>query len=180
MSSLSSSLGRIRLLLGCVTVAAVVSLFVMSPAARSTVPSGTQVGTVTYTGMNSGSNVTQQIRRFTWSGTRPNGVPTLGAPIVVQGQDATGPLFLKYIASGASISTVRVSLFFPGTTTPATKWTFYNAVLTTVTDDKSEPSAQPRESVSWGYDKVTEATYQSDGTTLIRTYCFDLNANAAC
>jgi type VI protein secretion system component Hcp len=146
------------------------------------VPSGTQVGTVTYTHLVGTTDVTQSIRSFSWRAVAadPQTRTVVDDPSVVQGADATAPLFVRTVMGGTHVPSVVVDLFQPGTSKRATEWTFTDALLSLVTDSKTSPANAPTQTVSWSFRTMTETTYKADGSTVSRTYCFDIAQYAGC
>lgn len=182
MIAISRHRNRTLAVIGCALAVAVAAVVLTGSPARSDVPAGTQVGFVTYGHIFGTSDVTQEIRSFAMKATVPvvNQQTDFAEPVVVQGADGTSPLFMRSIAQGLHMPTIRVVLFSPGTSTRQSEWTFTDAQLIQDSQVKSSPNPTPAETVSWTFRQVTQAVYKADGATVIRSYCFDVELNSAC
>lgn len=156
------------------------------------VPASARVGRVTYTDIKGTTDLTTYLRSFTIQSTMAatpgsgsvggsSGKAAFGSPLVIQDVVAGSPDILAALAAGRRLERVTVTLFHPETTKRFQAWVFEDAVFTLDDQTQKGPATNaPRETVSWAYQRVTQTTYEANGTTVTGTSCFDVAAGAAC
>ena len=167
-----------------------VALVTADPAG-STIPVEARIGTITYNNVSGSTDVTKQLRSFTWyventpttgtGGGGGDGKALFSLPQVVEEVGSTSPLLLRAAALGVHLPTVVIVLNQPSSTKPAQRLTFSEATVASVrVSQKGPSSAVPSETVTVGYNKVNQEILATDGTTIVRTFCFDIVGNVGC
>jgi type VI protein secretion system component Hcp len=174
---------RARATLPAAVAAAVVLGLMLAHPAGSAIPAGSVVGKITYADISGTTDLTTNIRSFTLTAQVESGASRVSfeLPKVVHEAISGSPDLLAATSQGRHLPTVSVTLYRPQTTTRFQGWTFTDAIIVLDKQTQNGPSAAtPSETVSWSFRKVRQSTYQSDGTTVVKTFCFDLVLNAAC
>jgi len=184
MPSIEAVRPRVRTMTVVVCALLVVVAWSLRPEpADSVIATSQRVGTLRLTGI---STSVLPIRSFALeatavSGGGGGGAPTFGKPVV--GIDAAGvsPAILRALATGAHLPKLTVVLYREGTSTRFQEWEFTDTSFTLSRSSTSGPnSAAVRESLSWGYRRVTERVYGADGETVVNEFCFDTVSLVTC
>ena len=174
---------RTRVILLAAVAAAMVLGLTFAHPAGSAIPAGSVVGRITYADVSGTTDLTTNIRSFAFTAKVEEGADRVSfvLPKVVQDAISGSPDLMGATSLGRHLPSVSVTMYHPETTTRFQAWTFTDALIVLDNQTQNGPSAaSPRETVSWSFRKVRESTYQADGTTLVKTFCFDLLTNAAC
>lgn len=152
--------------------------------AAATVPPAEIVGRLTIPGLPGvPSNFTWNttIRSFSVSASNTGGGITVGVPVAGIDSSSYTPMLLRAAATGIHLPSANVVLYYPETRTRMEQWTFTEVQLTEVKDSQSgPPSRTPRLTLSWDFTRITYATYDTNGSTLRSTYCYDTSTHGTC
>ena len=174
---------RTRAILLAALAAAVVLGLTLAHPAGSAIPASSVVGRITYADISGTTDLTTNIRSFVFTAQFEDGTGRVSfeLPRVVHEAISGSPDIMAATSQGRHLPTVSVTLYHPQTTKRFQAWTFTDALIVLDKQTQNGPAAAtPSETVSWSFRKVRQSTYQSDGTTVARTFCFDLVMNAAC
>ena len=154
-----------------------------APAAAA-VPSEEIVGRLTIPGLPGvPSNFTWNttIRSFSTSASNSGGGLTTGVPLAGIDSSSYTPMLFRAVATGIHLPSANVVLYYPGTRTRMEQWTFTEVQLKELKDSQNgPPSRTPRLTLSWSFTRITYATYDTNGSTLRSSYCFNTSTNLTC
>lgn len=174
---------RTRFTVPAATAAAAVLALTLAHPAGSAIPAGSVVGRITYNDVVGTTDLSTNLRSFAITAEVPQGDTRVSfeLPKAVHEAVSGSPDLMNAISLGRTLTSISVTLYHASTTTRFQAWTFTNAVIVLDRQSQSGPaSATPLETVSWMFRKVRQSTYATDGTTVVKTFCFDLQLNAAC
>jgi hypothetical protein len=156
--------------------------------AESVVPAGQRVGTLTFSGF---STQTVHLRSFSFEakatpcdfggGGGCAGKATLGRPVVTLDTSATSPQELATLLAGEHMQKLTVVLYKPYTSQRSQEFVFQDALFTLLQTETNGPnSAEPRETLSWDYRRITQRVYNPGTNTVLNETCWDIAQNAKC
>jgi hypothetical protein len=156
--------------------------------ADSTVPPLSKIGTLTFTTI---SGAVVPLRSFSFEATAPVCDPVgggicvskadFGQPVVTLDTSILSPAELDALAIRRHLERLTVDLYKPNTNNRAQEYVFDEAIFTkhkTVTDGPN--SAEPRETLSWSYRRVTVRMYNPANGAVVSEACYDVALARRC